>query len=1545
VQEARRTRATVLFADLVGFTMLSERLGPERAYLIATGCLRQLDAIARKHGGVVDKYLGDCLMAVFGHPLPIELPARAACRAALEMREQVRQSSRELGLESLLGLVIGVNTGSMVAGDISGPMIREFHVLGDAVNVAARLKSRAPLGSIYIGPETQAEIAAFAETRALEPLALKGRSRPLPAFELLAPRADRDLGSQPMVWSKLLGREEELEQLRVLLRELGAGRGAVLTLVGAAGMGKSRLLAELAACEETSQVGLLHVHGDAAPELLDPDALRRRARSAPVAVVMDDLEEASADLIRALENALGVVGNAAVGLFLAHRPDLPQRVPTLFAALRTRPELRHRNVSLEALDREKSRLLVESVVGVDVIPEETWELIHERARGVPGHVIAAGFLSPALRKESGEARRPDDAERRRATILFADITGFTAMTERLGPERAYPIVAGCLQLLDDVARRHGGTVDKYLGDCVMALFGIPHAIEDAPRAALNAAIEMRRRVRAEHLAQGLDVHIGIYTGLGIAGEISGPLVREFAVMGDPVSIADRLKDVAPAGTIYVGGGTHRFTSDAFEFRPLDSIRLVGREAEVPVYELLSQEERLYRPRIGGGRQVFSPLVGREEELERLRLAVRRLGQGDGAVLAVIAEAGLGKSRLISEVASSAEARDVVWLEGRSLSTGQHLSFHPFADLGRSWAGITDQDDEASALAKLETGVAQLMGARSEEIFPFVATVMGMRLEGALRERIERIAGEALERRIHRSVLELVSRQSQERPVAIVLEDLHWADQTSIELLEALLPLAGERPLLFVLAARPGFASTSGRILERARELHPECFAEIRLRPLDGRACRSLLNNLFRQGDLPFETRRLIESKAGGNPFYIEEVVRSLVHQGAVESAGESFRATDRIRSVEIPDTVQEVIMSRVDRLDLEKRRLLQVASVIGGTFHEEVLAGVVGDRGIADLLRELIDAEFLIPADRTHGVEYAFKHPMIQEVTYDGLLEARREELHRAVASAIETRLPESLPGFFSMVAYHFSKGRDAARGETYLFRAGDEAARAAGSSEALSFFREASQLYLDQHGDGGDPAKKARLQRSIAQALYFRGQLVEAVDCYNRAIEFLGESVPRKQLAMGARFARNLVGALVRVYLPNAERRAPATEMDREVIDLMFQRGLCEVTADSTRFLFDSIALLSKLTCFNPASVPGSGGLYAGSAVIFSYGGVSFAIGRRILDLAKRVVRESDIADLVPYRMMRFTHHFLEGDWSDGHEIPEPLLQQGLDHGKTWDVLSYLQGQTEKRICMGDFAAAKHWMALNDRIWDDYQNDLARSQHGYFATALCLEQRRLEDAVRAADEYYEENPEESLHIHALSFKARALALLGNLEGAEAALRVCADVIADQGQLAVPKYMTSQYLRARLLLDVARLGEAVARRDEAAHRHWRRRAHRTARRAARAAAWVAERRPEVYRLTGELHWREGSHRRALQWWRRSLAAAGALGARPESARTLLDLGRSLAHVGGEVEVGGERLDAARCLDRARAAFAELDLKWDLERASDARLGQSQRRAD
>jgi class 3 adenylate cyclase len=383
-----------------------------------------------------------------------------------------------------------------------------------------------------------------------------------------------------------------------------------------------------------------------------------------------------------------------------------------------------------------------------------------------------------------------DTERRHATALFGDLTGFTTMSERMDPEEVYSIVTGCLKVLDSVARKHGGSVSKYLGDCIMVVFGAPFAVEDGPRAAVNAAIEMHERVYRYNQERGLewplDIHTGINTGLMISGDVSGPLVREFDVMGDAVNVASRLKDLAPAGRIYVGPESYRYTKDEFEYRELEPIKVKGRDESVPTYELLSREMRVQKRRLDSRQTIFSKLIGRGEELDRIRHCVAGLASAKGGIVSLVGEAGLGKSRLIAELISAEGDEAVAFLQGRSLAIGESLSFHPFANLLREWAGITGQDGEAKSLEKLESAVARVLNEQVTEIFPFVATLMGLQPTGSHAERIAGIQGEAMQKLILGSMKQLLQAMSMPRPLVLIFEDLHWADLSSVELLESLI---------------------------------------------------------------------------------------------------------------------------------------------------------------------------------------------------------------------------------------------------------------------------------------------------------------------------------------------------------------------------------------------------------------------------------------------------------------------------------------------------------------------------------------------------------------------------------------------------------------------------------------------------------------------------------------------------------------------------------------------------------------------------------------
>jgi len=1541
--------ATVMFLDIKGFTTLSQQVGSETAYFAVAGCMGLVESVARLHGAAVDRYLGDCVMAVFGHPVPLPNPEHAALAAALEMRRRVRDYNDGLPFKSPLEIVIGINTGRMVAGDVRGNVVREFHVLGDAVNVSARIKARAGLGRIFVGGTTRAPEAERFDFSALGSLALKGKREAVEIFELLGsrePRWRRVLGPRGVLETPFVGRSEEGARLAAALAALQAGQGGALALLGESGIGKSRLLATAVERAGPRAGTILEIGSgsdlasdrpalaDLAEALRETDsprrdeepeasieaglaALERQTKAGPVLLAVEDADRLDAASLAALPKLLALSARLPLLVVVLARTPLPAPLRHALDSASVLRELR-----LGPLPSDAARALI-AAVAADVQPVT---LVESRGAGNPRQLILAAHLEPALRSEQ-ELRRtnePQDTERRRSTILFADLSGFTSMTEQLGAERAYPIAVDCLRMLDEVARKHGGTVEKYLGDCVMVLFGVTEAMEDAPRAAVNAAIEMRRRVR-EYSQKvdapvALDVHSGINVGLSIAGDVSGTLLREFTVMGDPVDVADALKDLAPSGHIFVGGEVRRFTSEVFEYELRAPLQLKGKQEAVPVFEVMTKHEHIHRSRVGSERQVFSALVGREAELSALRARLGALQQGQGGVISICAEAGLGKSRLLAELERCPEAEGARWLLGRSLSTGRRLGFHPFADLLRSWSGIHELDDDGRARAKLREALDRGMPESAEEALPFIARVIGVPLEAEERERLDALPGDALEKRVLRHLIELLRSGSTLVPLVVVMDDLHWADQSSLELLATALPECREWRLLFVNLFRPGFSETSGRIRAVAVEEVPERHTDLVLAPLEARATRDLLGNLFGAGGLPHATRQLIEEKARGNPFYVEEVVRALVDAGAVEAHAGRFRATDRIDRFQIPGSIHEVVQARVDGLERGRRRLLQMASVIGQTFRLELLAAVATDTAsVADSVARLVEAEFVVDSDRRPGEEYAFKHPLVQEVTYDGLLETTREELHRRVGGAIESVLPEETPGYHGMLAFHFSKGRDLDRAEQFLLRAGEDAARAAASNEALHFFEEAAGLYLRIHGDRADPAKRAALEAKIASALYHRGRFIDSVAHYDQALALVGDKLAHGEREQTIGFVRDLSSVLLRLYLPIRSRRPPASERERQIMALRYARAESTTYAMPTRHVFDSMRSLALVQRFDPRSVPSSAMMYAGAASLFAFLAISFNASRRLAAFAHDLADGASPPERLYERAMNFTYRALQGDWSDEHEIAPELVDESVRLGHLWAPVTYLGLLAEKRLYQGDFAAAERASRQITEIWEVYQYDLAKTNHYWLRTISALELGRFAAGREAAIECYEENAEDLLHVLALGCRAKSEILLGELDAAERTLAEAADIAKRSKR--VPPFHASRFVAARLLLDVTRL-EALPERERASARALRAALRSSLKAALANAPHVAFTRAEMLRLAGRAEWRLGRRRRSLGLFAKSVAAAEALGARAARARTFAQVGELLRMQEGRPStfLG---LDASGCAAEAARAIESL----------------------
>jgi tetratricopeptide (TPR) repeat protein len=784
----------------------------------------------------------------------------------------------------------------------------------------------------------------------------------------------------------------------------------------------------------------------------------------------------------------------------------------------------------------------------------------------------------------------------------------------------------------------------------------------------------------------------------------------------------------------------------------------------------------------------------------------------------------------------------------------------------------------------------------------------------------------------KTVRDLFHALASARPLVLVFEDLHWADASSAALLEALLRLVEELPVLFVFALRPERDPSVQRLLDLARAQFRRRTTELTLAPLDGKQCDQLIRNLLKIDDLPFAVRHLVAGKAEGNPFFIEEVLRALIDEGAIEHHEGAFRVTERIDQVVIPGTIQEVVLTRVERLPPAAQTLLRMAAVIGRSFPYRVLEAVAGTeaQGLDWKLRHLERRQLIAQQEVRGERELFFTHALAQAAIYESISQRARRELHAQTAAAIETLYAERLADFYGMLAYHYSRAERLAEAEDYLFRAGDEAARAAASSEALAFFQEASRLYFRIHGAGGDPRRKALLEKNVALALLRRGQLLESLDHFNMALAHLDQPVPARPLVVNARFAADLAVLLARVY---ASRGKPPIGRlhpdDRESLEIRYNRHRAQSTSDPKRLFIDTIASVRLLARSDPRAVEQASGMYAAVGAAFAFAGISFGVSRRILAIAEALIRAGSVRDLFVYRAFKFLVDHTEGRWEDEAAIAPELLAEGLRHGLAWDANTYLGLHAEQAIVRGDFARAEADVATLAEMADEYGFEFARSNQYFMTAYLLLQQRRLGPALEAIERYAADRHEDALNVLALGTRAQMQLLADAEADAAASLAEVERLLPRAG--AIPPYHLAAYTGSRFLLDVMRL-EAAQAGGGRASADLVRLARRSARRAVRLAARIAREQPLTYRLVGRLHWLLGKPRAARRWWGRALGVDQRLGARPELARLHFEIGRRLGEPTSPLHTFAG-LDAAGNVERARTLFAALGLEWDLGRVT------------
>ena len=1101
------------------------------------------------------------------------------------------------------------------------------------------------------------------------------------------------------------------------------------------------------------------------------------------------------------------------------------------------------------------------------------------------------------RKKAPEIR--EETERRQATVLFAEISGYAEMLGILDLEEMSAVSGRLFTIFGSIFEKYGARIDKIVGGTMMAVFGIPVAIENAPQKAINAALELRESLerfnRVDMPKIPLAVHIGIETGTIIAGVIDAGGKKESSILGDAVNLADHLRRLTAKGDIYVGPLTHKHAQDDFQFEPLKPLTVEGRKASLVAFKLMSLEKKMHRGRLSAERMIHSEMVGRDGELDRLKFQVLKVINGEGSIVNIIGDAGIGKSRLLAELAAEKEIQRVAFLKGRALSVGKNLSFHPLLDMLRGWAQIKDEDAPISSARKLERAIQDVHPQGLSEIFPFVATMMGLKLTGPYAERLRGIEGEALEKLILKSLRELLIRASEVRPVVLAIDDLHWADLTTLEFLESLFRLAETHRVLFLNIFRPDYPETSGRIARKVRERHPARGVEIRLGPLSRDHCELLIQNLMNIKGLPLSLRELIIQKTEGNPFFIEEVVRSFIDEGAVVAGPDGFRVTEKVDTVVIPETIQEILMSRIDRLDEKTRSLLKLASVIGRNFFYRILVRVAQSvEGIDDKLEFLKGVQLIIERQRLEELEYLFKHALVQEVTYDSILIKKRKELHRQVAEAIESVFAERLQEFYGMLAYHYSCGESLEKAEIYLVKAGQEALKAAASTEAIYYYQEALRLYLRKQGPAGDPDTIAHLEWNIAKAFLNKGHMAEAVQHFDRVMELWGERQPKHKLAKLLLLAFNMVKVLRTLYLPMKDsRRLPSPQMNA-IFEVIYNRGTALVSIDTWRMITDSLRFVSAIRKYDLKSVPNGVTMYASSSALFFFSGLSFPVARRLLDYAFRNIDAGDTKALYKYKFWELAMDSLAGHWKKDRVYDECIIDRNMREGDPYTPPGYVYYSGVIATEQGRFREAEAFIQKLRDIGEVYENDYARVRSYVLNSQYLFKAGRYKEAIQQADEtvaWLTQVDQKLWALCLIGIKLVCSVLLRDETKSGEALEQGEKVTSVEKHIA-PLYI-SAFLLGRFFHDNVLWEEALSSSAGPEISVLQKRAFQSGRRAVQNARKCAVHRAEILKLMGVSHWLAGKQKTAMLWWDRSLKTAEDLGALPELARTYAEMSRRM----------------------------------------------------
>jgi len=726
------------------------------------------------------------------------------------------------------------------------------------------------------------------------------------------------------------------------------------------------------------------------------------------------------------------------------------------------------------------------------------ELVQRKETGFINYSNPQSYTPNFLADKILISRSSIEGERKLVTVLFADVANYTSMSEKLDPEEVHQIMDGCFKILMDEIHKFEGTINQFTGDGVMALFGAPVAHENHAQRACQAALAIQKVMDeySRKIDNNYDVEFRLRLGLN-----SG-LVVVGAIGDDTTNLAMRMESTAEPGSIQLSENTFRLIKAYFDCDDLGLARVKGKKEPQRIYELIKPSHVKTRIEASVSKGLVR-FVGRKNSMGVVKNTWDKAINGAGQVLGIVGEAGVGKSRILLEFRKSLENKELNYFEGRCIHYGGSMAYLPILDVLKAIFGIEEGQHESLINKNINERLETLDKMLLLELLPVFQDLLSLRVEEASWMESE---PQKKQKRTFEALRNLFIRLSQDKPLILAVEDLHWMDKTSEEFINYFIDSMPKNPILLILLYRPEYSHQWGS---------KSYYNKIGLNQLGMESSAKLVSTILEGGNVATELKELILNRSAGNPLFMEEFTHTLLENGSIGRENNQFVLTTKFKDIRVPDTIQGIIAARMDRLEDNLKRTMQVASVIGRDFAYRILQTITGMReDLKSHLLNLQGLEFIYEKSLFPDLEYIFKHALTQEVAYNSLLQKRRKEIHEKIGRAIEDLYPERQEEFYEMLAYHYSKSDNSLKAYQYLKLSGKKATRSHANWEAIRFYREAIDMLARMPSTDSIKSEELQVRVSFATPAMFLSYPGDSIDILKSSVELASEEEDVKSIA-----------------------------------------------------------------------------------------------------------------------------------------------------------------------------------------------------------------------------------------------------------------------------------------------------------------------------------------------------------------------------------------------------------------------------------------------